>query len=172
MLDNRNKEEYKMYDLNYIQSMSRKEREYTIGGCSVWHDVVLKKWRLTIQLDKEAYYFLSVFIMEDGSFDMYSFDEEAARDSHAIFTSEKEIRKKLYMPGDEEKYLHEILIRYVMQDGTRYLGKIVAPWIYGNAIFLDDENNCVSPLIATKTVEKIYGLDRNLICEICQKIER
>ena len=53
-----------------------------------------KKWRLIIQLDAERYYFLSVFIGEDGRLDKFSLDEEGAADSHYEFKEEREIRKK------------------------------------------------------------------------------
>ncbi len=44
-------------------------------------------------MDTERYYFLSVFIGEDGIFDKYSLDEEGAEDSHSEFKEEREIRK-------------------------------------------------------------------------------
>ena len=88
-----------------------------------------KKWRLIIQLDAERYYFLSVFIGEDGRLDKFSLDEEGAADSHYEFKEEREIRKKLYVAGDEDKYLDEILIRYAAQYGPQCLKGLILPYV-------------------------------------------
>ena len=84
------------------------------------------KWHLRIQLDSEHLWYLSVFIRDDGSFEKYSLDKEAANDSHYEFADEQKIRKSLYVSGDENKYLHDILIRYVhAHGGEALLGRIL-----------------------------------------------
>lgn len=120
---------YRVYNLEYIQSFAGKKQKYGIGERYAYHDISLKKWRLMIQLDDKRYYFLSVFIGEDGIFDKFSLDVESASDSHYEFKSEKGLRKKLYMAGDENKYLDEILIRYVSQYGTLNLYELILPYV-------------------------------------------
>ena len=117
------------YDLAYILSRQSEEKREKAGDVKVYHDVSLKKWRLTVQLDQVRLYFLSVFIKEDGTFDKYCLDYEAAHDSHYEFTDDTMIRKKLHEPGDESKYLHEILIRYVEKKGTGGLIDLIGPSI-------------------------------------------
>ena len=80
-------------------------------------------------MDAERYYFLSVFIGEDGRLDTFSLDEEGAADSHYEFKEEREIRKKLYVAGDEDKYLDEILIRYAAQYGPQCLKGLILPYV-------------------------------------------
>lgn len=125
----RDKNDYREYDLAYIQTFAGKERRDGIGERCVYHDVSLKKWRLIIQLDAERYYFLSVFIGGDGRLDKFSLDEEGAADSHYEFKEEREIRKKLYVAGDEDKYLDEILIRYAAQYGPQCLKGLILPYV-------------------------------------------
>lgn len=106
------------YTLEYI--MAQESRPEIIGRgrpgtCYARYDRSMGKWHLRIQLDKIALWFLSVFVRDDGSFDKFSLDREAAEDSHYEFVEEQNIRKKLYAAGDENKYFHEILIRYVQK---------------------------------------------------------
>ena len=42
----------------------------------------------------------------------FSLDIELDHDVHYQFYNEKELRKQIYQQGDEDKYLHEILVRY------------------------------------------------------------
>lgn len=105
------------YTLEYIQSLEGIEREKKVGGREAWHDTSLKQWRLRVQLEPKAYWFLSVLINDDGRFDTFFLDEEAADDSHYGFTNEKAIRKRLYQPGDERLLLDEILARYARENG-------------------------------------------------------
>ena len=119
--------DFKKYTLEYIQSFKGIQREPRVGGRSAWHDVILKKWRLTVQLEETRYWFLSVFINDDGSFDKFSLDEEAASDSHYEFGNEAAVRARLYQPGDEELLLDEILARYVARNGGRALLGVIWP---------------------------------------------
>lgn len=95
------------------------------------------KWYLRIQLDKTALWYLSVFVRDDGSFDKFSLDREAAEDSHYEFVEEQNIRKKLYAAGDENKYFHEILIRYVQAYGGAALRGQILPYVTAQFHYYD-----------------------------------
>lgn len=117
------------YTLGYIMEKEGNPEEITLGACHVRHDQFMKKWRLQIQLDNEQQWYLSVFVREDGSFENYSLDKEAANDSHYEFAEEQKIRKILYAPGDENKYFHEILVRYVQVHGGESLLSQIMPYV-------------------------------------------
>lgn len=117
------------YTLKYIQSLEGKEREYQVGGRWVWHDTSLKQWQLTVQLEDNAYWFLSVFMNDDGSFSKYSLDEEAAEDAHYHFVNEPAIRNQIYQMGDEKLLLDEVLMRYASEKGGFALYKLIKPYV-------------------------------------------
>ncbi|MDD6046207.1 MAG: hypothetical protein PUC97_02105 [bacterium] len=117
------------YSLAYIQGYEGKEREYRAGARYAWHDKSLGEWRLTIQLDNQGIWFLSVFVKEDGRFEKYCLDYEMASDSHYEFCDEKGLRKRIYSSGDEKKYLAEVLIRYVQTNGGNALLSALHPFI-------------------------------------------
>lgn len=117
------------YSLAYIQGYEGIKREHHAGARSAWHDKSLGKWRLTIQLDNQGIWFLSVFVKEDGRFEKYSLDYDMASDSHYEFRDEKGLRKKIYSSGDEKKYLAEVLIRYVQMKGGNALLSALYPFI-------------------------------------------
>lgn len=117
------------YTLEYIQAQRNRTEERTAGAFHVWHDQLPKKWQLRIQLDQEGLWFLSVFVRDDGSLEKYSLDKESANDSHYIFAEEQKIRKSLYAFGDERKYFHEILIRYVHDHGAHALLNLIMPHV-------------------------------------------
>lgn len=118
------------YTLEYIQSLEGVEREYIVGGREVRHDTILKQWRLRVQLEPNAYWFLSVLINDNGRFNTFFLDEEAADDSHYGFTNEKAIREQLYQPGDESLLLDQILIRYAKQNGSSALyWQLIRPYV-------------------------------------------
>lgn len=120
---------YPQYTLEYIDAQKRCPEEKRPGGCRVWHDQSEHKWSLQFQLDEEALWFLSVFVRDDGSFDSYWLDEEAADDSHYAFAEEQMIRARLYAAGDENRYFHEILIRFVERHGGGELLSLIEPYI-------------------------------------------
>ena len=117
------------YSLAYIQGYEGKEIEYRAGARYAWHDKSLGEWRLTIQLDNQGIWFLSVFVKEDGRFEKYCLDYEMASDSHYEFFDEKGLRKRIYSSGDEKKYLAEVLIRYVQMNGGNALLSALHPFI-------------------------------------------
>ena len=86
----------------------------------------MHKWHLRILLDKEQLWYLSVFVRDGGSFEKFSLDKEVANDSHYEFIEEQKVRNSLYVSGDEKKYFHEILIRYVKEHGDEALRSLIA----------------------------------------------
>lgn len=119
----------KAYSLDYIQGYEGAPRENRPGARTAHHDKVLGKWRLTIQLDSARVWFLSVFVNDDGTFDKFCLDYEMASDSHYEFRNEAGLRKSIYCPGDEKKYLAEVLIRYVQTYGGGALLSKLYPFI-------------------------------------------
>ena len=117
------------YTLEYIKAKEGHSDEKHPGAYQVTHDKIMKEWRLTIQLDNERLWYLSIFVRDDGSFEKYSLDEEAANDSHYEFVEEEAIRKNLYVSGDENQYFHEILIRYVQEHGGTALLSQIKPYV-------------------------------------------
>ena len=117
------------YTLEYIKARERHSKERVPGSCHVRHDQSVGKWHLRIQLDNEHLWYLSVFIRDDGSFEKYSLDKEAANDSHYEFVEEQKIRKSMYSVGDENKYFHEILIPYVQAFGGEALLNQIMPYV-------------------------------------------
>ena len=112
---------YPMYDLEYIKKFEDKKRTFGVNAQNVEYDISMKQWRLSAQLDEKSYYYLSVFFDEEGTIQNYSLDEEAAHDSHYEFQNEKAVRWRVYQPGDEHKYLHEIFSCYIKKSGRRAL---------------------------------------------------
>lgn len=117
------------YSLAYIRGYEGIKREHHAGARYAWHDKTLGEWRLTIQLDNQGIWFLSVLVKEDGRFEKYSLDYEMASDFHYEFRDEKGLRKKIYSSGDEKKYLAEVLIRYVQMNGGNALLSALHPFI-------------------------------------------
>lgn len=123
------------YTLGYIQAQRRQAERGVPGACHVRHDQFLKKWHLQILLDNEHLWYLSVFVRDDGSLEKYSLDKETANDSHYEFVEEQKIRKSIYLPGDENKFFHEILIRYVQAHGSNALLSLIMPYVTGQFHF-------------------------------------
>lgn len=117
------------YTLEYIQSLVDNKREWQVGNRWVWHDTFLKQWQLKVQLEEKAYWFLTVFVNDDGTFCKYSLDEEAADDSHYQFVDEAAIRNEIYQQGDEKLLLDEVLTRYARENGGNALYKLIKPYI-------------------------------------------
>ncbi len=95
-----------------------------VGRVELYHDVSMEKWRVSFQLEPDRWWFLSVFFHEEGAFDMFSLDFEDAHDSHYEFEDEEAARRILYQSGDEDLFLHEIMIRFIKENsnGDSYRG--------------------------------------------------
>lgn len=119
----------KAYSLAYVESYENAEKEDRPGGRTSTHDASLRKWRMRIQLDEKGIWYLSVFVRDDGGFEKYALDRELAGDSHYEFKDEAGVRKSVYAPGDEARYLAEVLIRCVKQYGGDGLLKKIYPFV-------------------------------------------
>ena len=117
------------YTIEYIMEAKSISDNGFPGDCSVKYDQFMKKWHMRIRLDSKRLWFLSVFIGADGSLENYSLDQESANDSHYEFVEEQKIRDSLYVPGDENKYFHEILIRYINEHDGEELLNLIKPYI-------------------------------------------
>ena len=100
------------------------------GSKSAYRDRSIGKTRMTIQLDNERLWFLSIFFdSRTGRLENYCLDCEAASDSHFEFKDENAVRKLLGQDGDNERYLDEIFIRYVSEKSGWELRKLIEPYI-------------------------------------------
>lgn len=120
---------WKPYTLDFIKAQGHHIRERKPGAMTSGLDTSLHKWWLWIQLDEDRQWFLTVFVFEDGSVDKYSLNRETASDDHYEFKAEAEIRNQLYASGDENRYLHEILIRFVKEHGGEALLNLIMPYV-------------------------------------------
>ena len=117
------KKSYPKYSLDYIRNCDNEEME--AKGMQLFHDSILGHQRLIVCLENSRYWFLSVFIKDDGSSVKFSLDYEAADDSHYMFTDEDTVRRRIYKDGDEKLYLHDVFRRYIAEtDGRTLLSKI------------------------------------------------
>lgn len=99
--------EFKKYTSIYVQTL-----QLNYGRNNVYYDYGLRCWRARIPLHPKQNVYLSVFVYDDTSIMKFSLDIELDHDVHYQFYNEKELRKQIYQQGDEDKYLHEILVRY------------------------------------------------------------
>ena len=117
------------YTLDYVMAQKNRADERVPGACLVRHDQSIEKWRLQIQLDDEHLWYLSVFVCDDGRLEKFSLDKEAADDSHYEFSEEQKIRDSMYISGDENKYFHEVLMRFVKRHGGAALLNAIMPYV-------------------------------------------
>ncbi|MCD8196367.1 MAG: hypothetical protein LUE24_04265 [Lachnospiraceae bacterium] len=102
----------------FLQKKENENARQTLKVYREWHDVILKKIHRTYQLEPERLYFLTVFFSEDEEFMGYSFDVEAAADSHYLFgeKGEKRLRGMLGY-GEDAGTLAEVLVDYFFKGG-------------------------------------------------------
>ena len=83
-----------------------------------------------IQIDKDAYWYLSIFFFNDsGQFNMYSLDYEGASDSHYEFKDEMAVRRALDAENENDKYLDEIMTQYILNFSPWQLLDAIMPYI-------------------------------------------
>lgn len=100
-----------MYTLEYILSCRNGNKQNEFGVYRAQHDNSLGKWRLNIPLEETGYWFLSVFLFENGSFDRYSLDYEAASDSHYEFRITRQEAIALFGASATDERLDQVLIK-------------------------------------------------------------
>lgn len=127
------KGENEYYSLDYIESLSTSHSQ----AVKIVHDDFLNHWRLTFQLEPQRYWFLSVFVNDNGKVAKYSLDYEAASDSHYEFSDAASIRKLLYKENDDILLLHEMFIRFVEEKDGFALLKLEA--LANHPISYDDQ---------------------------------
>ena len=100
-------------------------------GCKwVSLDRGLGKTRMHIQIDKDAYWYLSIFFFNDsGQFNMYSLDYEGASDSHYEFKDEMAVRRALDAENENDIYLDEIMTQYILNFSPWQLLDAIMPYI-------------------------------------------
>ena len=81
--------------------------------------------RVRIPLDEEGVWTLSVFFDGTGSAGKYSLDCDGYADERYVFTDEEAVRSALYRSGDEELYLHDIMKRYISENGADGLAGLI-----------------------------------------------
>ena len=116
------------YTLESIRSLADNSED---GSIRLEEDDSMEQWCLTVKLEPTAYWFLSVFVGYSGKPEGFSLDYEAADDSHYEFKDEKSIRKLLYKDGDEDLYLHQILLRFMNKhrgNGNKLL-ELIRPYV-------------------------------------------
>ena len=85
-----------------------------VGKYEDHHDVSLKKIQRRYQLEPTRLYFLTLFLREDGTFSgKYSFDVEAADDSHYVFTTKQEAYIRAAIGAEDNETLAEAMVRYL-----------------------------------------------------------
>lgn len=117
------------YDLDFVKQLSEKASDGQSKTISLIHDDFLHHWRITFELEPQRYWFLSVFISDNGIIETYCLDYEAASDSHYEFKDETSIRKLLGGDIEESSYLHELFIKYVEKNNGFELLKLIRPYI-------------------------------------------
>ncbi len=114
-----------------LENMLELSKKATDGTFKLSEDTTLNEWRLIIQLEPTACWFLSVFLCNDDKRIYFSIDYEGANDSHYIFVDEVGVRNLMYRDGDEALFLHSILIRYMKKhrgNGEKLL-TLIKPFI-------------------------------------------
>lgn len=82
----------------------------TPGYYEISYDRSVKKYRKRILLEKTRYFFLSMFYFQNGTFEKYCFDIEAANDSHYEFGLQGEEKLKHFLAADTNASLSDVLI--------------------------------------------------------------
>jgi hypothetical protein len=81
--------------------------------------------RVRVPLDGDGEQSLSVFFDGSGAAGRYSLDFDGYADERYVFTDEEAVRSALYREGDEELYLHEIIKRYISENGADGLADLL-----------------------------------------------
>lgn len=95
--------------------MNNTVRQEGVGSSVKRFDRSLNKYREVVQLEPTRLYFLSIFTTPEGEFLNYSFDVEAASDSHYTLSTGSEVmlRRSMGVPGSLRMTLAEAMIEYL-----------------------------------------------------------
>ena len=119
------------YTLEYLLECKKNTKKNDFGEYDIRHDDSMGKWRMRIPLEKTKYWFLSVFIGDDGVLDKYSLDYEGASDSHYEFNISLKEASEVFREyiGKGPCYLDEALARYVSDHDGSILQEKLLPYI-------------------------------------------
>ena len=121
---------FRVHTLEEAKLLPTDHTSRSLGRKWVFFDKSLGKTRMNIQLDKEAYWYLSIFFFSDsGSFNMYSLDFEGASDSHYEFKDEIAVRRALGAENLNDKFLDEIMTQYILDHSPGRLLEAIMPYI-------------------------------------------
>lgn len=122
---------YRVHTLEEAKMLPTYHPPRSIGQKWAFYDRSLGKTRMYIQLDKEAYWYLSIFFFSDsGWFNMYSLDYEGGLfESHYEFKDEMAVRKALGAENLNDKFLDEIMTQYILDHSPGRLEEAIMPHI-------------------------------------------
>ena len=120
---------YKTHTIDEARELPEQTQGRFVGNKTVYYDKSLGRTRIIIQLDNNRLWFLQIFF--DNTTEAllkYDLDYEGTYESHFEFKNEDAIRKKIYQPGDEEKYLEDLFIRFIEEHSGDELQALVKPY--------------------------------------------
>lgn len=120
---------YRAHSLEEAESLPTEQPSRSLGRKWVYYDRSLGKTRMYIQLDNEAYWYLSIFFNESGQIDMYSLDYEGASDSHYEFKDEMAVRRALGAEHQNDRFLDEIMTQYILNHSIWSMLDAIKPYI-------------------------------------------
>ncbi|MBR6955092.1 MAG: hypothetical protein IKH77_08685 [Clostridia bacterium] len=121
---------YRVHTMEEANALPEHNFVRSIGRAWASRDRSTGKTRMCIQLDREAFCFLSIFfISSTGALEKYSLDWEAASDSHYEFKNEAAVRRALGAEQLDSRYLDEIMIQYLGSHSPGRLLEAVMPWV-------------------------------------------
>ena len=123
------KHNYKVRTIQEALNLPENSRDYSAGTKSFRYDKSLNMVFMTIRLDDSGTLLLIIsFDTRTGNLKEYSLNYNAEMESYYDFIDESIIRKNIYRPGDEDKYLDEIFIQFIKDRPAYDLVREVAPY--------------------------------------------
>lgn len=121
---------YRVHTIEEARLLPTDELPRMLGKKRVFNYSSLGKTIMRVQLDKEAYWYLSVFFLTDsGQLEKYSLDYEDACDSHYEFKNEMAVRSALGAEALDDQYIDEIMMQYIQHYSPWRLLDAIEPYI-------------------------------------------
>lgn len=114
------------YNLEYVKHLSESIDNEQSREIELRFEKSMEQWVITFQLEPTRYWFLSVFVKDNGAVKDYSIDYEEANDSHYIYKNESDLRNLIHVENGDKLMLHELLIEYIAENGTAAFSNIVS----------------------------------------------
>lgn len=120
---------YKTHTIDDARALEM-SKERSPGSKTVSYDQSMGRTRLTVQLDSKQDWFLIIcFDSSSGALVKYILYEAAGMsESYYEFKNEAAIREKIYRPGDENRYIDELFIRYIAENSGFKLYEMMKPF--------------------------------------------